>query len=1515
MINDSTIAALGGVAASAAPGASPAQARAYTHPALPGRTVVRLTTDALAQVEDTTLASLGFTHTGTPTPVGHTRTRTTGFPEWPILTDPANARHALNLVGDLRRIEKTARAKPGNAKKGIDELARMLDESAPHFLPTFLEEAARIFLRSDNRAYATQYFGKAREAERAHSLNIDEERHRQVFLEFALAGAVSAKELSAEGKALLERYSAGVALDSFLTLNIERVKGGMPPYGGLAADVRRLAQEAGADLLGTQVHLLRQILSSPSVEQSSAAFWKQFRRALVELARSDEEAKTVVARLAPPSVAPDDWVGVLDDLGITGELVDGRLDCREWVERYTRMLQGTWRASYPRALCLLIRRMKGLAGKTVALSTGLYSLEPEILDAMLEAGARVVFDAEPPFYSFLRLDRWAASPDRPDLDFLADSDMVPLVVRGIESAMRSHLDTLIAHSGTRRMLGVWAQPRLGDEPTAAQVLAEAKRLSKLLTPVGARSFPDQLAALAAHLDGPRLLARTLRDGLVTELTWPALEAAAAESGDASPTLHESFPAVGVASNEHIVWVDGDQRVAEARFTPKAGTAPQRWEYLLVEGETAYLCRHDDGTTELTWSNNPGAQADQGYVYWWRPSWESTMLPVPGGRLVGERVVRVGDSEQPFSSVRPLLSEDGHYWRVESNHVNEVDPQTGAVGRESLPGPLADLIAPYLRDGWELQPHSVSWCPTTPTTERSLVSTAQGRHAWVTLSRDGEFLHLDADGHVCRAGSRNTMGRISRPGGGHWLVSDGALAREDGSPLLRTAGANGLAHLLHRVPRIGWHQFRVRDAAASGRLRGTTEEQAQTLLAAVSAASSANPAEPANPPQDPAEVLTDAARAAARAFLGSEDPALVDAVVWASAGVKRILLLGAVPDAAAPEAPRSFPGAEASCGALRWATGDWGRATSREVIGNAVRRLAGENAASAYAEQSLPVVLAEPLALLFSAARPLAPREFVEATAAAFGDVVDLGLYSPSCCVFDVPGLRQALPGHAPLPVVDTPDGPAVMVGRTSFNVASNASERFYSPSGGVPSAVHGIAPQVAMRGCGIDADTIIGALRTLLSDGVPEWDPEAVRRLAEGTGWSPAAAALFMAGLPGVQPFSAGPLAKDLRALLGLKAKEAREGQEFLMGLGSAALRRLVAAAAHDPVRFVREGADVDAVVEAWRREDDGSFHLPGHLLDEAGRAFRYGGRAALLGLGGSPDEQNLDAWLWAAALAHRDDPLAEWLVDAYESMKRACATTPLTWSVYDRGAALRPLLGLPPATEDPPRGRADSAGAWTLTADGYSTAITWDPAACADIQAEARLVRALPYDDGHYERIRARLDILSGVYDAVAEDLRVVRPGAPKDPLSSAPHVVADVQKALGLPQDAARYWLQILALADPTDANIHTWNTWTRKQRLKATGPLLDAGLLVQAKRARAGRTAFLPGGWQEATSPHKPMEVWKAPFYELLNTPKVTPRHHTVTPLTTLATLYEDAWHRYTTGDTPGYTELRTTPYRRR
>ena len=128
MITPARAAELGGIISSDVPGTIPASAHSYTHPALEGRTVVRLTPDALGEVEDITLTSLGFTP-GQKTPIGRVRQRAIGFPAWPIIHDPKNARHALNLVGDLQRAAKAAKSKPGNAKLLLDELAKMLGPS------------------------------------------------------------------------------------------------------------------------------------------------------------------------------------------------------------------------------------------------------------------------------------------------------------------------------------------------------------------------------------------------------------------------------------------------------------------------------------------------------------------------------------------------------------------------------------------------------------------------------------------------------------------------------------------------------------------------------------------------------------------------------------------------------------------------------------------------------------------------------------------------------------------------------------------------------------------------------------------------------------------------------------------------------------------------------------------------------------------------------------------------------------------------------------------------------------------------------------------------------------------------------------------------------------------------------------------------------------------------------------------------------------------------------------------
>lgn len=97
MIPDSQVVGLDGIAIAPTEGSVALQARHYSHPALKGRTVVRLVRENLSSAEDISLGVLGFVPTSSQ-PVGYVRNRAIGFPPWVIINDPANARHALNLV-------------------------------------------------------------------------------------------------------------------------------------------------------------------------------------------------------------------------------------------------------------------------------------------------------------------------------------------------------------------------------------------------------------------------------------------------------------------------------------------------------------------------------------------------------------------------------------------------------------------------------------------------------------------------------------------------------------------------------------------------------------------------------------------------------------------------------------------------------------------------------------------------------------------------------------------------------------------------------------------------------------------------------------------------------------------------------------------------------------------------------------------------------------------------------------------------------------------------------------------------------------------------------------------------------------------------------------------------------------------------------------------------------------------------------------------------------------------------
>ena len=127
-------------------------ARAYQHPGLPQRTVVRLVPAALGEAEDLSMEFLGFTGAGEPVVVGHGRRQALGFPAWALVNDPANGRHALALVKDLESLARMAKTKPGNAMQGYEQLADHLSATAPQFLPTFWEQVGRAYLAASTAA-------------------------------------------------------------------------------------------------------------------------------------------------------------------------------------------------------------------------------------------------------------------------------------------------------------------------------------------------------------------------------------------------------------------------------------------------------------------------------------------------------------------------------------------------------------------------------------------------------------------------------------------------------------------------------------------------------------------------------------------------------------------------------------------------------------------------------------------------------------------------------------------------------------------------------------------------------------------------------------------------------------------------------------------------------------------------------------------------------------------------------------------------------------------------------------------------------------------------------------------------------------------------------------------------------------------------------------------------------------------------------------------------------------------
>ncbi|MFJ3882682.1 hypothetical protein ACIPW5_35200 [Streptomyces sp. NPDC090077] len=124
---------------------------------------------------------------------------------------------------------------------------------------------------------------------------------------------------------------------------------------------------------------------------------------------------------------------------------------------------------------------------------------------------------------------------------------------------------------------------------------------------------------------------------------------------------------------------------------------------------------------------------------------------------------------------------------------------------------------------------------------------------------------------------------------------------------------------------------------------------------------------------------------------------------------------------------------------------------------------------------------------------------------------------------------------------------------------------------------------------------------------------------------------------------------------------------------------------------------------------------------------------------------------------------------------------------------------------------------------------------------------------------LRRHRDLLDGLarLAARARDTPVPEGGHEANPALSAPGLVAEAAAALGVGADAAALYLQLLALVRPTDRAVRRWNGWTAARHKAAQAELAASGAVESGKRARAGRTLFVPGQWTELKAPHLPVE----------------------------------------------------------
>ncbi|NLG54550.1 MAG: hypothetical protein GX542_02700 [Rhodococcus sp.] len=1544
---------------------TPLVARGYSHSVLGDRTVVRLVGESIVPAEDAMLDVLGLEPVSAA-PVGHIRRRTIGFPAWPIIIDPANARYAIAAAADLQRARKLASTSANLAKEAISAAANTLAGSAPHFVPTFLEEAGRIFTDAESPTYAAQMFALAREAEAAHALPVDEDRHREAFLEFAFAGAVSVKALSAEARRLAASHDPQTAHEMLTTLVVRRIKGGLPPYTAMRKDLRRSAKAAGLDDAQQTRSLIAEIIDIPALANANAGFWREYRSAFVDAASANPEVADKLLAIAPSSVGLDDWLELLEQVGCPDRLRTPGYPAANWIQVICkRAATHRWGRTddQTRLRALLddpqIREnlTAGTEPVTLPLVAGARQLQPALIDTLIEIFGDRIVEVSARFQPDINFDLWWDHRETSgELRHLVGYEPLrTALIGGMRNFASGHCEQVVGGSyivvsaeasaailacpGTAYALKAYVARevsalRSGDGLTAPEMVRIGDWLHYLARPELAEFLVDEFAALRQAIDPATLVEHNLRLGSVGELHWPNVtpQLVKVKGAPDKRAVHESWPLIGLSNKGSCEFYDRAGNVV-AEFTHGHTTTSDGTHFVAVpvgedpnDIDIASWWRNKHYQSDYAWSSAPTDvhSTEKG----WYNSPEQMTLPVTGGRLVG-----AGALVQPGGSIEPLLSNEyrvltdgSRVWGVtHSGGIVELDPETGAKVGTSWPTWLS-AAAEQLDTQWTLSTGSVSMYVVDGVVAGSAAWYSGDYYdtRWKIATAAGTWHELPAG----VAGQWYYPARVvTAPGGRDWLITrDGGVI--DAQTTQTIVAANDGAACM---PTWSWPLLTPVAPESGTALRGVTRLQAQKLVDAHASAPETLPTAVAD-------------------FLGQPvDSAIVPVVTTLVANAlkqgKRLSAMIDPPERMALARPNTNQeGVYDTSGAsealkravqLRWAGDLWGGARSIADISEAAGMLGLTSKISAthyrrdhrqWDTEHWPLLIGRFPALATIAAGPLAEDSERRALADVLQVFEDGGFGHA-----EVFARRLTKPKGVDAGLVA--DNEVIVVRTSGASYYSTVRAGWYSVGVGTPKALLDNATA---------EETVSGnrtgttGLRAAVAATVGRSDE--IVKLFDEADWEKFAAITntsagvgrILLGVGAARNRWGYDLDKDARAKLGVSTTDVRTAQTVLKDIDELAMLDILAAACpSDPAALSTTGLDVVAAAEALCRILGGPMPIGVDVLLAASNEIDAADAVATLvsdperaGRALASTLESVNAWQHKQAIHSLYAALA-WLCyrlpgDSPVRVNALAAAANIDEHVSTVGVSV--MLGsVPPErvghvfglgeigkTYSGRHGNIDIAAGHYYLDVSVRTAELTDH----DIATLYSLMDPSGDYDHHRQLVESAVTFARAGLGQLADMLSTapIAAGELRDPLVSAPEVVAEIAAAQGLSEDAARYYLQLLALPDPTDLQVKRWNSWTPARLKKAIAELESAELVVTGKRTRAGRSVFLPGGWIAYTKGSLPLERWKAPLYGLDPAPeRPEPPLTMVLPQVDVATLFRQTWKRCVDGDVPGYADV--------